>query len=76
MIDDRRAAIARTDVTTPDINPLSRDRVIFVRRHFLRAFLSRDDATRDTRASALAVHMHERTTRCAICRRHFERRRN
>jgi hypothetical protein len=41
-------------------------------RHFLRAFSSRDDAARDTRAdNGLIFHTQDRTTSCAICRRRF-----
>jgi len=48
------------------------DRVIFVGRHFLRAFSSRDDAARDAYAdSGFVFHTHDRTTSCAICRRGF-----
>jgi hypothetical protein len=68
----RPARDARIELRRQTSIVFKRDRVIFVRRHFLRAFSSRDDIARDTRPdSGFIFHTQDRTTSCAICRRRF-----
>jgi hypothetical protein len=61
-------------ITTPDIERIRSDRVIFVRpAHFAPAFVTRGRGHHARAAGGSIVHMPDETTAYAICRKDFDR---